>query len=252
VYATRVKPTVASDVTPLSYAEAITPSMQRHRIRVELADAPGTLARVAAVTASFAANIVSVDIHELDGVSVVDELVIEAPADFDFDALGESLERRAGATLLSCQQCDDELDPVTDALKQASAIIAALPEQMDDELNRAIARTCVCSHNWTCGVDDARMVPAGLMALERERAVIHRSDLQATGISSEPPSRVWLLAVPYGVGTEDRVAFVARPLSLRFSASEIARVEALVSLRDRIVRTIDKARRSPAVDLLAS
>ena len=145
----------------------------------------------------------SVDVHELDGVSAVDELVIVTPAALDFDLLGESLERRAGATLLSYQQQDDELDPITEALKHASAIVAALPEHMDDELNQAIAQTCVCSHSWTCNAEDARTVPAGLMALERERAVIHRSDLQATGISSEPPSRVWLLAVPYGVGSKN-------------------------------------------------
>lgn len=234
--------------------------MQRHRIRVELANAPGTLARVAAVIASAGANITSVDVHELDGMSAVDELVIVTPTALDFDLLGENLERRAGATLLSYQQQDDELDPVTEALKHASAIVAALPEHVDDELNRAIARTCVSSHSWTCNAEDARTVPAGVMALERERALVHRSDLQATGTSSDAPqacppaspARVWLLAVPYGVGSEDRVAFVARPLSLRFSASEIARVEALVSLRDRIVRTMEMVRVTPAADLLAS
>ena len=45
-------------------------------------------------------------------------------------------------------------------------------------------------------------------------------------------ARVWLLAVPHD--DDDRVAFVARPLSLRFTADEVARVEALVRLRDRV------------------
>ncbi|HEX9467589.1 MAG TPA: ACT domain-containing protein [Acidimicrobiia bacterium] len=226
--------------------------MQRHRIRVELTDRPGALARVAAVIASVGANIVSVDVHEVDGVTAIDELVIEAPTRIDFDALGTQLDTRAGAVLLSHQRRDEELDPVTEALKQATTLVAAEPDQRDEELRQAILRICVCSQSWTCDAEDARMVAAGLRALERERAVIHKSDLPVAGLTSDTPSRVWLLAVPYGAGSEERVAFVARPLSLRFSASEIARVEALVSLRDRIVRTIEMARRSPNVDLLAS
>ena len=71
------------------------------------------------------------------------------------------------------------------------------------------------------GGAEARSVPTGRLALERGRSLV-----QGAG---EP--RGWLLAVPYR--DNDRVAFVARPRSLRFSAAEVARCEALVRLRDR-------------------
>jgi hypothetical protein len=41
---------------------------------------------------------------------------------------------------------------------------------------------------------------------------------------------MWLLAVPDGQPQTRRIAFLARPGSLRFTASEVARVDALMGL----------------------
>jgi hypothetical protein len=79
--------------------------------------------------------------------------------------------------------------------------------------------------------DTARAVPTGRLALERRRAVVEGAGRPQVPSSNGLPPRVWLLAAPHR--RDDRVAFVARPLSLRFSADEVARVEALVRLRDR-------------------
>ena len=45
---------------------------------------------------------------------------------------------------------------------------------------------------------------------------------------------VWLLAVPDLVGVTTRVAFAVRPATDRFTATEVARVEALLGLRRQV------------------
>ena len=108
----------------------------------------------------------------------------------------------------------------------------AVVEGGDDVLNRAISVTCVCSKSWVSGGDAARAVPTGRLALDRRRSVVEGTGRPSVPSSDAMPLRVWLLAVPHH--DDDRVAFVARPLSLRFTADEVARVEALVRLRDRV------------------
>ena len=45
---------------------------------------------------------------------------------------------------------------------------------------------------------------------------------------------VWLLAVPDLVGVTTRVAFAVRPATDRFTATEVARVDALLRLRRQL------------------
>jgi hypothetical protein len=53
------------------------------------------------------------------------------------------------------------------------------------------------------------------------------------------PAAVWVLAVPDSNLDARLVAFLARPLSLRFTASEVARVEALMTLRRQLAVALD-------------
>jgi hypothetical protein len=66
------------------------------------------------------------------------------------------------------------------------------------------------------------------MALERGGPVALRS---RRVLDRGPDGRgsVWLLAVPDRYPDAQRVALLARPLSLRFSATEVARVEVLLA-----------------------
>ena len=56
---------------------------------------------------------------------------------------------------------------------------------------------------------------------------------------------MWLLAVPDGQHQARSIAFLARPGSLRFTASEVARVDALMGLH-RILIDGDARREHPA------
>ena len=71
------------------------------------------------------------------------------------------------------------------------------------------------------------------MALERGGPVALRSrSVPDRGHDRGPDDgrgSVWLLAVPDRYPDAQRVALLARPLSLRFSATEVARVEVLLA-----------------------
>jgi hypothetical protein len=163
--------------------------------------------------------------HEVDGPSTVDELVTELPDGTRRDELAGAVERHAGATLLS-SQADRGADSVSETLRLACAVV----EGGDDVLNRAISVTCVCSKSWVSGGDAARAVPTGRLALDRR----DRSCRAPAGRRSRRRTRCRFACKPRGAASRRRpVAFVARPLSLRFTADEVARVEALVRLRDR-------------------
>jgi hypothetical protein len=201
--------------------------MKRSRVRVEIADHPEAPERLEAALAAVGGRVVSVDIHELDGRTAIDELVTELPDGTGRDELAVAVERHAGATLLSSRADDRGFDAVSQTLHLACAVV----EGDDDMLSRAISVTCGCSKSWVSEGESARAVPTGRLALDRRRPVVEGAGRPALPSSDDLPHRVWLLAVPDRRG--DRVAFVARPLSLRFSADEVARVEALVRLRDR-------------------
>ena len=52
-----------------------------------------------------------------------------------------------------------------------------------------------------------------------------------------PAGEVWLLAIPdLSLENRPRVIFVARPIDLEFTTTEITRIEALATLYDELVR----------------
>jgi hypothetical protein len=59
---------------------------------------------------------------------------------------------------------------------------------------------------------------------------------------------MWLLAVPDGRPQTRRIAFLVRPGSLRFTASEVGRVDALMALH-RILTDGDARREHPPLHL---
>ena len=76
--------------------------MSRYRLRVELPDLPGALAKVATVISALDGDVVSIDIHELDGHQAVDELVVEVLTELDGRVLATALDAAGAGALLSC------------------------------------------------------------------------------------------------------------------------------------------------------
>jgi hypothetical protein len=207
------------------------------RLRVELADSPGSLAVVAAVIAKQGGNITAIDVHRSRPETAVDEIVVEFPDDVDLNGVRAALADSGGGTLLSHQSAK-RADPVVQTLRRAVELSQSSSLSPDDELAAAVAELCSSPAVWVSGGDEARTYDAGRFALERHGAVAVRSGQVPPGLQATlPDGDVWLLAVPdLDLGERDRVVFIARPLDLKFTATEIARVEALMALYDELVR----------------
>lgn len=201
--------------------------MKPYRVRVEVSDHPDALSPVRSAIASAGGSVVSEELHEVDGEQVVDELVVELHDHVGSRDLARVIENTGTATLLSSRRSERSRDPLVRALGWARTILAS---HGVDGLSQAVSQSCNAK-SWVCDDDHARDVPAGRLALERERSIVRRSARPDHG-PSDLPAHVWLLAVPHGHRRADRVTFAARPVSLPFCSSEVARVEALVALHD--------------------
>jgi hypothetical protein len=201
--------------------------MSRYRLRVELPDLPGALAKVATVISELDGDVVSIDIHELDGHRSVDELVVEVLTELDGRVLGAALEAADAGILLSCAPTSPTPEPVLDALGWARELATS---HDPGTVARVLAAACHSAKVWVAPIDEAREVPAGRLALARGAPLVQRAHELPGPLAGPRPSAMWLLAVPDAQPQTRCIAFLARPGSLRFTASEVARAHALMSL----------------------
>jgi hypothetical protein len=206
--------------------------MPAYRLRIELPDQPGALAHVAAMIAQAGGNVVSLDIHEVDGAQAVDEIVIEAPEEFEPARLAARL-AESGADLLSCGPALELTDPMVRALRFAGALVAADPSRDLLELGRAVLEVTGATSAWVSTRTEAMQYEAGRRAIAHDGPIVLRTDDLPPSVRMDARSPVWVLAVPDGgdgLSPPGLVAFATRPAALRFTTSEIGRVEALLAL----------------------
>ena len=206
----------------------------RARLRNELPDRPGALARVAGVIAYRGGNVVSVDVQEVDGDHVVDEIVADLPEDVSAADLRAALEEERAGFLLSASAPRPYDDPVLRALQWASAVVEIDRADRSDRLAAAFADICSASACWTSSPADATAYAVGRFALDRGAPVAQLTDAVPASLAPELQRSAWLLAVPDDSDRPTRVAFLARPPGLRFTATEISRVVALLRLARRL------------------
>lgn len=207
-----------------------------HQLRVELEDRPGALARVAAVLGETGVNILDIVIHEIDGSTVVDELVVEAPDDWDLVDTRERLDA-VGVYLLSSAEARRREDPVLTALGWVEDLIGVDAEN-DTALARVVARAASATKACVLTATRARQVAAGRAALERGTPVVQRTADLPVQLARAGESLRWLVAVPDAAEDPSTVAFATRPLSLRFTATEVARIAAVVRLHRRLTAVV--------------
>jgi len=201
-----------------------------HRFRIEVTDEPGVLARVAESLGAAGANVVSIDIHEPDDGVAVDEISVLAPDGWDAMAVAAALDALTGVSVAAHRADRRVGDPVVHALTWARLMVAGDPAAHDLELTRAVLEVTGASLAWIADPDAANELSVGAAALAQGRPVVARTDdLPPTAEEIDLPA--WLLAVPDDAGEPQAVAFAVRPLSIRFSRSEIARLAALMQLR---------------------
>jgi hypothetical protein len=116
-------------------------------------------------------------------------------------------------------------------------------DQPAQALADAVADLCSSPVAWVSSLDEAVQHDAGRMALERRGSVVQRTTHLPEYLAERLPGEVQLLAVPDAERQAGgRVVFVARPANCDFTATEIARIEALADLQDRIERLVNDGR----------
>lgn len=203
----------------------------RARLRIALNDVPGALGRVGQVVGTLGGNVLTIDVQEVDGSSVVDELLVDLPDEVVPADIAVALEAAGAGSLVTARPGCDVPDQVVRALRWACALTSAGPYGVDDEVERAVAEVCGSSNVWLADVEQARQVEAARLALARGKPVSHRTADLPAALGPVAAAEVWLLAVPDARLDPARVALVARPVADRFTVSEVERVGALLSLR---------------------
>jgi hypothetical protein len=204
--------------------------MTLHRLRIELPDQPGALARAAAAIASVGGNVVSVDIHEIDGQRSVDEIMVDLPDGCDAEAIRVSLTEAGAGILLSVQAGSHLVDPIVRALRWVGFALRSDPHDSDLALAQSLAELCTFASAWVWSPEEAGRLLAGRRALSLGHAVVTRETDLSSEVSADLPESAWVLAVPDDPLHPLRVGFAARAPSLPFTASEVARADALMSV----------------------
>ena len=205
--------------------------MSSFRLRIELPSDASTDEGVGSAISTLGGRVVSVDLHEVEGPAAVDELVVDLPGDIDQTELRSALTARGRTTLLSSRRCDRD-EPFRRARRWVAETGHDDPElhHPSPELTRLVASACPQATVWVCDSHNADMLPAVKMAYEREAPVVHRTnDLPLQLAPPGSRSLRWLLAVPDRYREPDSVALLSRPISLRFTADEVALVQLLVA-----------------------
>lgn len=208
------------------------------RLRIALADRPGSLAVVAGIIGEHRGNIVSVDVQRAGVVSAIDDLVVDFPDDHDLQALRNDLLASGAATLLSHQSAY-AVDPIVSTLTRVSRMIGERGQDPDGDLARSVADLCSSPVVWVTDVEGATRYEAGRFAIERAGAIALRTTELPEHLAERLPGEVWLLAVPDPeLMSGGRVVFVARPLTHEFTGTEIGRIEAVMALHDQVERLL--------------
>jgi hypothetical protein len=193
--------------------------MVAYRLRIELPDRPGALAGVTSEIATFDANILSIDVHEVDGNTAIDEIVVEVDEAWTAAPLAASLAGSGAGTLLSSRQVTTSEDPVAGALDAVVAMVSGDPSAVDAECSNALLALALGSTARLLDVDAAVLDPAGRLAVDRRGTIVTRD------------GEGWVLAALDDDVDPHTVALITRTADMRFSATEVSRVEALLRIR---------------------
>ena len=190
-------------------------------MRVELPDEPYTLGRIGTALGGLGANIVDIDVHELDGARVIDEIVIAGPESLSPAEVRAALVEAGATTVVSVPIVHRQMDAIARAL---TSLVALVRDVSDDALLEVVPA----------------VVSADSAAIERIDDLGSIDPARRQLVSGTPAARCvdgsWTLAVP----RVDRTPIpfdalvVRRPF--RFSATEVARLRALLLLQTQLDR----------------
>lgn len=203
--------------------------MALHAFRIEFADQPGMLARLSTALSRCGANIVALDIHELDGERVIDEIVVETGQSTP-EVLRAALMRAGADSVVSTTVAPRLTDVVVACLDGVTAMTRAMVENRDVDATLAalVVRLALVGEVAILSAADAATGPVSARALTEGAPTVERV---------EPPGSThpeWELALPYPEHDPRIVLVVRRNAGVRFSATEVARLRALLRVHDRV------------------
>jgi hypothetical protein len=204
----------------------------RYRVRIELPDRPGALAKAAAALATAGANVMSVDIHEIDGERSVDEILVALPDTCVPETLWAALATAEAGTLLSVRADSGIVDPIVRALYWVGFALES--EDSDLALAQSLSEICSTDRAWVWSPAEAEKLMAGQRALALGTAVVTRENELPPEVRGDSIEPHWVLAIPDDQLNPSRVGFAARATNVRFTASEVARAEALMAVCYRL------------------
>src|SRR6516162_7544280 len=108
------------------------------RLRIKLADSPGSLAQVAAIIGEHGGNITAIDVQEGSPASAIDEVTVEFQEESDLQILRGHLSESGAATVVS-HQTANRADLVVRTLQRLTDVLAASAEERDEGLRRGVA-----------------------------------------------------------------------------------------------------------------
>ncbi|HVY10371.1 MAG TPA: ACT domain-containing protein [Mycobacteriales bacterium] len=207
------------------------------RLRIDLPDHPGALAAVSRVLAGLAMNVVEVSIHEVEGSRATDEIVVHCDVMPTYDALS-AVVAEAGAELLSVGPCSRRSDATVAAVTWATAML-------DGPDRRSTLATGVRN---LAGIDPVQVVPVGhasdlaiaSAAITTGRVVVQHvarvPELLRDAYVAPAETGAWLLAAWDGL-PGGCVVLGARPYGVRFTATELSRLGAVLDFRRQLIRS---------------
>lgn len=203
------------------------------RLRIELKNHPGALSAASRVIAAEGLNIVEISIHEVDGSQAVDEIVVHSAEPIDSAVLARSL-AGAGAELLSAAPCESRGDPVVTALTWVTASLDRTGHR--SSIASGVSMLTGISPVQVVSAGEAERIPVGAAALKRGWPVVQRTDevpdsLRTPDGTSSPR---WVLAAPDAPNAAF-VVFASRPYTIRFTATELSRLAAVLDCRRQLM-----------------
>jgi len=208
------------------------------RLRIELANTPGSLAHVAAVIGGYGGNIRAIDVQDASGEWAVDEMTVAFDASINLAEVRREIGKSGRARLLSYQTAS-AVDPMVRMLQRLSQSLTYSPDVRDETLRRAVAELFATPAVWMLSPAEASTYAAARMAMAEPGVAIALETEEALPALGETISgRAALLAVTSGQGDGHidgmAVLLVARPSTQGFTPTEMTRAEALVALYDAL------------------
>lgn len=199
--------------------------MEPLRVRVELADEPGALARLTTALSGLGVDIASVDVLEVDGVTVVDELVLRLPAEVGPRDVEEAVRLAGAGEVLSTHRDAPRGDATVRAIELLASVLAAPGDA--DAADRGLAGIAYADAGALLDLDEALSYPLAQRALDQGVPISGRGGSDASPLAVPGGWLLWLTAA---VENPLHIAVVARRMDVRFSATEAARLRAFVTV----------------------